>query len=136
MNEDIPGLENNRKILAEIWRKYKNNEELNAEEGNIAGLMALHKDWFHYWESPETFDNPDLNPYLHIAFDTIIMNQVDNNEPAQARFTYNKLTSRGVSHLETIHKMALVLTEEIFISGKSGKPLNVRRYSQKLKELK
>lgn len=34
---------NNRKMLCGIWRKYQNNEELNGEENNLAGLMALIK---------------------------------------------------------------------------------------------
>lgn len=38
---------NNKKMLCGIWQRYQNNEELNGEENNLAGLMALHKDWYN-----------------------------------------------------------------------------------------
>jgi hypothetical protein len=64
------------------------------------------------------------------------MNQINERNPEQARYTYNKLTARGDSHLDAIHKMALVFTEEIFPVMKYQKEFNNRRYTCKLKELK
>lgn len=127
---------NNRKMLCGIWRKYQNNEELNGEENNLAGLMALHKDWYKYWESPADDSEMEFNPYVHIAFDTIVMNQIDNNDPPQTRFTYNKLTARGYSHLEAIHEIARIFLKEFYIMQKSEKDFNVKRYAGRLKELK
>lgn len=130
----------NRKLYYEIWQKYKANEELEGEESTIAGLMALHKDCYDYWESTD-FDrefDPDteFDPYLHITFDTIIMNQINAGDPEQARFTYNKLIARGDSHLEVIHKMAYVFVDELFPVIKHKKEFNNKRYIRKLKELK
>ncbi len=129
-------LMDNRKTLCDIWQKYKKNEELVGEENNLAGLMALHKDWYEYWESPLDDSEMELNPYLHIAFDTIIMNQIDSDDPQQARFTYNKLTARGCSHLEAIHEMAGVFLKEFYDMQKSGKDFNLKRYTGRLRELK
>jgi hypothetical protein len=130
----------NRKRYYEIWQKYKNKEQLEGEENTIAELMALHKDWYHFWESTD-FDykfTPDVDgfdPFLHVTMDTIIMNQINSREPEQASFTYNKLTARGDSHLEAIHKMAYMFTEEFFPVMKYGKTFNNKRYRRKLKEL-
>lgn len=78
----------------------------------------------------------DFNPYVHIAFDTIVMNQIDNNDPPQTRFTYNKLTAWGYSHLEAIHEIAKIFLKEFYIMQKSNKDINVKRYAGRLKELK
>jgi Domain of unknown function (DUF1841) len=131
----------NRKRYYNIWRRYKSSEPLEGEESTIAELMALHKDWYHFWESPDferTFDpeTDEFNPFLHITFDTIVMNQIKNKEPEQIRFTYNKLTARGDSHLEAIHKIAYVFTQEFFPVMKDQKEFNNKRYIRKLKELK
>jgi hypothetical protein len=137
MDTDNPLSENhNRKFYSDIWQKYKNNEDLAGEESKMADLMALHKDWYKYWESPEDFDYTEFNPFAHLTFDTIILNQIDNNDPPQAKLTYNKLTSRGLSHLEAIHEIASVFAEEFFNTFKLNKTFNVKRYSGRLKELK
>jgi hypothetical protein len=140
--EDLSALSSkNRERYYEIWQKYKANENLEGEESTIAGLMALHKDWYSYWESTDfkrKFDPAadEFNPFLHITFDTIIMNQINANNPQQTKFTYNKLTARGDSHLEAIHKIASVFAEEFFPVMKKEKEFNERRYNRRLKALK
>jgi Domain of unknown function (DUF1841) len=131
----------NRQRYYNIWQQYKANEPLEGEEKVIAELMALHKDWYHFWESTDferTFnpETDEFNPFLHITFDTIIMNQINNKEPEQTRFSYNKLTARGDSHLGAIHKIAAVFTEEFFPVIKYQKEFNNKRYVRRLKELK
>ncbi len=131
----------NRKHYYEIWQKYKAKEALEEEESTIAELMALHKEWYHFWESTDfdykfTPEVDEFDPFLHIVFDTVIMNQINIRDPEQVRFTYNKLTARGDSHLEAIHKIALILTEEFFPVMKHGKEFNNKRYVRKLKELR
>jgi Domain of unknown function (DUF1841) len=131
----------NREHFHNIWQRYKTSESLEGEESTIAELMALHKDWYHFWEStdfkqefsPET---DEFNPFLHITLDTIIMNQINNRDPEQTRFTYNKLTARGDSHLDAIHKIAAVFVEEFFPVMKYQKEFNNKKYIRKLKELK
>jgi hypothetical protein len=129
-----------RKHYYKIWQKYKARETLKGEEKTIVDLMALHKDWYHFWDSTD-FDrefDPDteINPFIHITLDNIITNQINNRKPEQANFTYNKLTARGDSHLEAIHKIAYVFALEFFPVMKEGKTFNDKRYIWKLKNLK
>ena len=141
-NIDLSSLRiDNRQRYYNVWHKYMNNEPLEGEESTIAELMALHKDWYHFWDSTdfEKQFNPDtdeFNPFLHIALDTVIMNQINNKAPEQTRFTYNKLTARGDSHLEAIHKIAYIFAQKFFPVMKHYKEFNNKRYIRKLKELK
>ena len=131
----------NREKLFNIWQAYKSGVQLEGEEKTIAELMALHEDWYHYWDSTDfdrKFDpeTDQVNPFLHLSFDTIIMNQINNKDPEQARFTYNKLTARGDTHLEAVHKMSAVFVEEFFPVMKEEKEFNEKRYVRRLKDLK
>ena len=130
-----------RKRYYNIWQRYKNNELLEGEDDNIAGLMALHKDWYGYWDSTDferefNLHIDELNPFLHITFDSVIMNQINNSDPEQARDTYNKLTAGGDSHLEAIHKMVDIFLSEYWEIMRYRKKFNLKRYTRKLKELK
>lgn len=130
-----------REKLYHIWQKFKNGEKLDGEEKIIGELMALHKEFYSYWDStdfdyvfsPET---DEVNPFLHLMLDNIVMNQITENDPPQSKFTYNKLTARGDSHLEAIHKIASVIAEEIWYIMKEKKPFNKKLYINKLKKLK
>ena len=43
----------NRKLYYEIWQRYKSGVKLDGEENVIAELMALHKDFYQYWNSAD-----------------------------------------------------------------------------------
>ena len=83
-------------------------------------------------ESPEY----EFSPFAHIAFDTIVMNQINDNNPPQAKLTYNNLTMHGDSHLEAIHKIANIFLQEYWEVMKHHKVFNDKRYIDKLKRLK
>ncbi|MBU1299704.1 MAG: DUF1841 family protein [Bacteroidetes bacterium] len=123
-----------------IWQRVKAGEELEGEEKIIGELMKLHKEFYDEWESTD-FDyeyNPDteINPFLHIMLDTVVMNQITKNDPPQAKFTYNKLTARGHSHLETVHKIAAIIVGEIWDIMKNNRMFDEKGYVAKLKKLK
>ena len=124
----------------EIWKKVKAGNKLEGEEKIIGELMQQHKEFYNEWESTN-FDyeyDPDteVNPFLHIQFDLIVMNQMNNNNPAQTKITYDSLIKHNHSHLEATHKIASVLAEEIWSVFSFKKEFNEKRYIDKLKKLK
>lgn len=130
----------NRKKYYNIWQLVKAGETLKGEDQIIGELMKQHEEYYSEWEStdfeyeydPET----EANPFMHIMIDTIVMNQMAKNDPRQTRLTYNKLTARGYSHLEAIHKIDLVIAEEIWEIITNRKVFNENNYITKLKKLK
>lgn len=125
----------------DIWQHVKEGKTLEGEEKIIGDLMALHKEFYSYWDSTDfdyefTPEHNEVNPFMHLMLDTIVMNQITANDPPQTKFTYNKLTARGDSHLEAIHKIASVVVKEIWTIMQEGKPFNEKYYVHKLKELK
>ena len=141
LNEELKELKSfSREHLHAIWQSYKAGEMLEGEDKVTAELMDLHPEYYDDWNSTN-FDREfdpenDVNPFLHITFDIIIMNQINANDPPQAKFTYNKLVARGYNHIEVIHRMGSILLEEYWGVMNLGKSFNVKSYSRKLKNLK
>ncbi|MFA4923939.1 MAG: DUF1841 family protein [Ignavibacteriaceae bacterium] len=129
-----------RKNYHDIWRRVKDGKELEGEEKIIGDLMKQHVEFHAEWESTDfeyEYDHEtEVNPFMHIMIDTIVMNQVTKNDPPQTRFTYNKLTAKGYSHLEAIHKIDSVVVEEIWGIMKNGRTFDEKKYAAKLKGLK
>jgi hypothetical protein len=124
----------------EIWKKVKAGNKLEGEEKIIGELMQQHKEFYNDWESTN-FDyeyDPDteVNPFLHIQFDIIVVNQMNNDNPAQTKITYGNLIKHNHSHLEAIHKIASVFAEEIWDVLSSKKEFNEKIYIDKLIKLK
>ncbi|MGD8779666.1 MAG: DUF1841 family protein [Ignavibacteria bacterium] len=130
-----------RKEYYEIWQKVKAGEELDGEEKIIGELMEQHEEFYDDWDSTD-FDyeyDPEIdevNPFLHIMMDTIVMKQITTNDPPQTRFTYNKLTARGNSHLEAVHKIATVVANEIWNIMHEEREFDEKSYIWELKQLK
>ncbi len=130
-----------REHYYDIWQKVKAGEELEGEEKIIGKLMKQHEEFYDDWDSTN-FDyqyDPDIdkvNPFLHLVMDTIVMNQITANDPPQTRFTYNKLTARGDSHLDAVHKIASVVVEEIWNIMHDKKKFDLKNFTRKLKQLK
>ncbi|MFA3783391.1 DUF1841 family protein [Melioribacteraceae bacterium 4301-Me] len=130
-----------RRQYHDIWQRYNAGEPLEEEEKIIAELMAEHEEFYDDWNSTD-FDyeyspeKDEVNPFLHLMIDTVVMNQILANDPPQTRFTYNKLTARGYSHLEAIHEIAAVVVEEIWNILHEKRPFDEKKYVSKLKKLK
>ncbi len=119
----------------------KNGGELEGEDKIIGELMEQHPEYVEHWESTD-FDyeyspeNDEVNPFLHIQFDLIVINQINMNDPKETKFTYNYLRARGDSHLEAIHKIAFYAADQIFNIMKNGVEFNEKIYVRNLKKLK
>ncbi len=129
-----------REQYHDIWVRINAGSLLDEEEQVIGELMKQHKEFYKDWDSTD-FDyeydiDTEVNPFMHISLDSIVVNQINSNNPKQTGFTYNKLRARGDSHLEAIHKIASVIAENIWDVMKYGKEFNEKKYIQKLKHLR
>lgn len=122
-----------------IWQRVKAGEKLEGEEKIIGDLMWQHEEYYNEWDSTDferDFDpETDVNPFVHIMIDSIVITQISKNDPPQTRFTYNLLIAKGHSHLEAIHKIDSVVVEEIWALMKEGREFNEKQYIAKLKRL-
>ncbi len=122
-----------------IWNAINSGDELEGEDKVIGELMQQHPEFYDDWNSTDfgyKYDpESEVNPFLHISLDAIVVNQLNNNDPKQTRITYNKLRREGDSHLDAVHKIAAVLVDEIWNIMRCGREFDERRYVRKLKRL-
>ncbi|VAX21756.1 hypothetical protein MNBD_IGNAVI01-2198 [hydrothermal vent metagenome] len=128
-----------REQYHDIWERTNAGTLLDEEEKVIGELMKQHKEFYKDWDSTD-FDyeydiDTEVNPFMHIALDSIVVNQINGNNPKQSRFTYNKLRARGDSHLDAIHKIASVVLENLWEIMKYRKEFNEKKYIKQLKRI-
>lgn len=129
-----------RRHIYEIWQKVKRNEPLEGEEKIYADLMEQHDEWHNTWEFAELLEEHeyqefDENPFVHIAFDAVIVNQVTADEPEGITDIYNRLRHRGLHHLDALHEIAGVFATEFYEVSSGRHPYSDERYMQELRKL-
>lgn len=127
--------------IFDIWSRAKLGEPLEGEEEVVAELMQLHTDFHDTWDNADKLleheydPDKDVNPFLHIAIDTIIVNQITQNDPPEVNRAYDRLCKRGTSRLDAIHMIDSVFTEELWPVLKYNRPFNNESYIKKVKKL-
>jgi hypothetical protein len=127
--------------MFDIWNRMKLGEPLEGEEKIIGELMQLHTEFHDTWERIEELAdyeyNPetDVNPFLHISIDSIIVNQVNQKSPPEVEQAYNRLRKKGLGHLDTIHEIDRAFLKELWPMLKYHKPFNNAGYIKKVQRL-
>ncbi|MBX2993046.1 MAG: DUF1841 family protein [Bacteroidetes bacterium] len=129
-----------RRRIFEIWQKVKRNEPLEGEEKIYADLMQQHDEWHNTWEFAELLEEHeyqelDENPFVHIAFDAVIVNQLTADEPEGINDIYNRLRQRGLPRLDALHEIAGVFATEFYEISRGRHPYSDERYMRELKKL-
>ena len=75
------------------------------------------------------------NPILHITMHAAVESQVAGGEPLAVAQTVGALERRGLSHHEAVHRVASVLSSEIWHVMHEKRPFDPARYTANLAEL-
>jgi hypothetical protein len=131
---------NSRLRLFEIWNKVKRGETLEGEEKTIGELLLQHAEFRQTWDTADQladkeFDADDVNPFMHITIDTIVMNQIDQGTPIEVKQAYERLRAGGMEHLDALHEIDRAFINELWPVLKHDKPFNEKRYKKKVQKL-
>jgi hypothetical protein len=77
----------------------------------------------------------EYNPYLRETFLEIVENQIRDNDPPEARETFERLVSEGISEDNAKVYIAQAVCVEVWDTLKNRKPFNPERYAKNLKRL-
>jgi hypothetical protein len=64
-----------------------------------------------------------------------VLNQIDHNDPPEARATYDRLIDGGASNSQALHAMAKVLREEMNRMLTESTPFDNERYAAMLRKI-
>lgn len=129
-----------RKHMADIWRRGKLGEPLDAEAQAFYDAMRMHPEYDEVWENAEQFTHEellikDVNPFLHISLHAVIERQILSGDPPETQQTVFRLTHRGMDRHDALHRIAIVLGESI-AEVTRGKPFDQQAYKRHLRALK
>jgi hypothetical protein len=77
----------------------------------------------------------DHNPHLKAAFIETVENQLENNDPPEARETLARLMNQGVSEDDAKVYIAQAISIEVFDLMKNQREFDSGRYVKNLKRL-
>ncbi len=130
-----------RRMYLEAWRKYCAGQPLEPLEGQIAAVIAEHREYVPLLESPAataadfTPEGGQENPFLHMGLHLAIREQVATDRPPGIARIHRDLTRRlGDAHAAE-HAMLERLAEALWEAQRSGERPDEQRYLERLQGL-
>jgi hypothetical protein len=129
-----------REHLHLVWQASQMGGELNDEDRRTAEVMREHPEHAHLWAQLDRLSDDEItkdgtNPILHIMMHTAVENQIARGDPPEAGEVVNTLARRGLSRHEAIHRVAEVLSGEIWRVLSEKHPSDPGRYAAKLAKM-
>jgi hypothetical protein len=124
-----------------VWQiAQMGGEQLNDDDWRTAAAMAEHPEYAHLWDRLDQLSDAEItkdgtNPILHITMHAAVESQIAGGEPLEMAQTVAALDRRGLSHHEAVHRVASVLTDEIWHMMNEKRPFDPARYAVELAEL-
>ena len=105
---------------------------MSGHSAAIAHAMQHHTEWWAEWDliHPATarLEIGIENHLIHIHHDAEVKTRLDNKEPKQLSVLYQMLRDKGCDEFESIHTLALALTEETWFTRENNQSFNMDRY--------
>ncbi|MBI4472135.1 MAG: DUF1841 family protein [Acidobacteria bacterium] len=116
----------------QIWRDHRRGLSLTGQPAVIAHCMQQHSEWWSDWDSLDpAASNQDpaiVTRLLHIHNDATILSQISNQQPKEVHDLYEALREKGFTEFESIHAMALAMSEETARARARNEPFDYSRY--------
>lgn len=130
-----------RRMYLKAWRKFCAGQPLEPLEGQIAAVIAEHREYVPLIESPAaiaadfTPEGGEENPFLHMGLHLAIREQVATDRPPGIARIHRDLTRRlGDAHAAE-HAMLERLAEALWEAQRSGEMPDEQRYLERLQGL-
>lgn len=130
-----------REHMRLVWQAAQmGGGHLNDDDRRTAEAMAVHSEYAHLWDRLDRLSDAEItkdggNPVLHVMLHTATENQIARGDPPEAGQVVNALERRGLSRHEAVHRVAEVLSGEIWRVLSEKHPSDSGRYAAKLAEL-
>jgi Domain of unknown function (DUF1841) len=130
-----------REHMRLVWQiAQMGGDQLNGDDRRTAAAMAEHPEYAHLWERLDQLSDAEItrdgtNPILHITMHAAVESQIAGGEPPETAQTVASLERIGLSHHEAVHRVASVLTDEIWHMMNERRPFDPSRYTAGLAAL-
>jgi hypothetical protein len=130
-----------REHMRLVWQIAQiGGEQLNDDDRRTAAAMAEHPEYAQLWDRLDRLADSEItadgtNPILHITMHAAVESQISGEEPPETAQTVASLERIGLSHHEAVHRVASVLTDEIWHMMNERGLFDRSRYTVELAKL-
>lgn len=131
-----------RLVFVNSWRKFRNNEPLEALETLIVHVISDHPEYHALLESGEaavnddySVDNGQTNPFLHMGMHISIREQLQTDRPAGITAVHQQLCMKIGDQHEAEHQVMECLGQSLWEAQGSGKMPDEVQYLECIKRL-
>jgi hypothetical protein len=134
-----------RQRMHRIWGIVKkgNLDVLSGEEKRLGEVMLEHEDQYaNQFEMADILGDQEFapgseeDPFIHVAFHTIVENQLESKDPIETYQFYNAMRKKKVSRHDAIHLIAAILTPLIVSTLQQNEAFDLKKYKSLLKRCK
>jgi hypothetical protein len=119
----------------QVYKDFKMGKAQTPHEAVLARSMQNHKEWWPDWEAFDrgtgVEDGTTTARLVHIHHDAKVMLQVEQSEPKEIREFYDALREKGFTEFESVHTIALGLTEEFAHAREHNEDFYSARYVER-----
>ena len=130
-----------REHMRMVWQiAQMGGQQFTDEDRRTAAAMVEHPEHAHLWDRLDRLSDAEItkdgtNPILHITMHAAVESQIVGGEPPETGQIVTALERRGLSHHEAVHRVASVLTDEIWHMMNERRPFDRARYTAALAKL-
>lgn len=119
----------------QVYKDFKLGLAQSSLEAALARSMQTHKEWWPDWEAFDrgagVEDSTTTSRLIHIHHDAKVLTQVEQSDPKEVRGFYDALREKGFTEFESVHTIALGLTEEFAYAREHSEDFNSSRYIER-----
>jgi hypothetical protein len=119
----------------QVYKDFKLGIPQAPHEAALARAMQHHREWWSDWEASErgagVEDSTTSSRLIHIHHDAKVLLQVAQTEPKEIRGFYDALREKGFTEFESVHTIALGLSEEFAHTREHNEAFNSARYIER-----
>ncbi|MCH9746142.1 MAG: DUF1841 family protein [Proteobacteria bacterium] len=126
-----------RKFLANAWKKFLDRKPLDPLEGQLTKIIELHPEYHSLISNVESDYFPEsgeVNPFLHINLHLSLREQLSINQPLGINDYYQKILSKVKDPHQVEHLMMDCIAQMIFSSQKNNTAMDHQAYIRCLKQ--
>ena len=98
-------------------------------------MWAEHPEYADFLDSEQRVTGDGVNPSLHVAFHTIVENQLATNDPPETAEALKRLMDAGWDRHDAVHAIGQHVATMVWTTMKKKKPADVEAYKRELRRL-
>jgi len=123
-----------------IWIKERLGLPISGEDALTAHILREHEEWYDVWDSfgedpDQDIEIDGVNPVMHVMFHGTAENQLAADNPKDVKLVLEALMRQGLDRHEAIHRIAGVMSEEVYFVMSDKRAFDESAYVQRLWEL-